>query len=306
MEFLNHNRLPAEDLLFPARLVTIALTAVLALLLAFWTRARFGPAAALLALFLFTLDPNLSAHGHLVTTDMIVALTSFAACLVFERFLASGGTLRLALSGVMLGLALVSKMSALFLLPAFALLYYGRWHRHREPWLAVARHTLLLAVTAAAVVFFTYAPESVRALRGWADGTATPLHKVVARDNALGYGLRVLGRYLGVPAHRYLVGLGDLAERNRQGHESYLLGSVRPRGVWYYFPFAFLVKTSLGVLLLIALAVPLFSPSLARLSATGRSSQHSTSWSGLMVFTPWRISSSGISLAMGGRELREI
>ena len=255
--FLNENRLPAGEILFPARLVSIGLSVALALLAALWMKARFGPGPALAAVLLMTVDPNLCAHGHLVTTDTVVALAGFAACLAFDRFLGRRRAIDLVLAGVLLGLALSVKMSALYLLPTFALLYGLDWRQRRQPLLTAARHGALLAVLAGCVVLAVYGPESVRCLRGWLDGTSTPLNKAVPRDTAVGYGLRLAGRYLHVPAHRYLLGLSDLAERNRRGHESYILGSVQAHGVWYYFPFAFLVKTPLGVLGLLGLCLPL-------------------------------------------------
>src|SRR5690348_4014806 len=78
--FLYRNRVPADRMLFAARLVTIALTLLLGLAIALWTRRHFGAAPALLAAFLFTTDPNLIAHGRYVTTDLIVTLFIFLAC----------------------------------------------------------------------------------------------------------------------------------------------------------------------------------------------------------------------------------
>ena len=57
----------------------------------------------------------------------------------------------------------------------------------------------------------------------------------------------------------YLFGLADVGFTADYSH-SYLLGKVYPHGVWTYFPVAFVIKTTLGLLILLAL-VPL---SLAR------------------------------------------
>src|SRR5262249_10961070 len=65
--FLYLNRVDAEKMLHAARAVTIACTFALGLLLAAWTRKHFGPAAALLAVALYALDPNITAHGRYVT-----------------------------------------------------------------------------------------------------------------------------------------------------------------------------------------------------------------------------------------------
>jgi hypothetical protein len=110
--FLYANRVSADDLLFPARCVTIALTALLGLSIALWTRARFGVAPALVALTLYAFDPNIIAHGRYVTNDLAVALFSFLACVAWGHPV---------LCGLALGLALGSKFSAIFLLPVLVI-----------------------------------------------------------------------------------------------------------------------------------------------------------------------------------------
>jgi len=67
-----------------------------------------------------------------------------------------------------------------------------------------------------------------------------------------------LGRRFGVPSHPYFIGLNLVGQHNREGHDSYILGKLHMAGeggVWYYFPFVFLVKTPLGALLLLGLAL---------------------------------------------------
>jgi hypothetical protein len=255
--FLYHNRIPADTLIFRARLVVIALTAALALLLAFWTRARFGAAAGLLAVFLFTLDPNLSAHGHYVTTDMVGAATSFLACVLFGRFLRSGNALDAGWAGLALGVALVSKFSAIFLVPSFALLYVYALLRKTVRTRSIALHAAVVALSAAAVIVAAYGPESVKVAQKWRSGEATRLVDVANSKHVLDKVMHSAGKRLHLPAHPYFTGLHLLAEHDLRGHDSYFLGKLQKKGVWYYFPVVFAVKTPLGALLLLALCLPL-------------------------------------------------
>ncbi|MGC4049685.1 MAG: hypothetical protein QM757_09255 [Paludibaculum sp.] len=101
------------------------------------------------------------------------------------------------------------------------------------------------------VVAVCYGPET------WRSRHARRLNEVVKKDTAIGYALRVGGRYLHLPAHPFFLGLNEMALHQKAGHPSYMLGSVRQHGTWNYFPFVFLVKTPLGALLLCALALPL-------------------------------------------------
>jgi len=59
-------------------------------LLALWTRAAFGAAAALFALTLFSFDPNMIAYGRYAKDDMLLAFLSFAACIAWAAYLRGG------------------------------------------------------------------------------------------------------------------------------------------------------------------------------------------------------------------------
>jgi len=90
----------ADRLLRVARLPIVALTLFGGAALFFWARALFGDSAALAALALYAFEPNLLAHGRLVTTDMgaaVFALVSFA-CL--QRAISTGGAAPSSLSSL--------------------------------------------------------------------------------------------------------------------------------------------------------------------------------------------------------------
>ncbi|HLJ44753.1 MAG TPA: glycosyltransferase family 39 protein [Bryobacteraceae bacterium] len=148
--FLYTNRLPADAILFPARCVTILLTLALGISIAVWTRWRFGAAAALFAVALVAFDPNLIAHGRYVTTDLAVTLFSFLACIAWEWALRRKTAGGFVIVGVLLGLALGSKFSALFLIPVFVILGFARRPGRKG--------ALLTAGIAVAVVVGLYGP----------------------------------------------------------------------------------------------------------------------------------------------------
>ena len=126
-EFLYRHRLPADRILFMGRLGTIALTLLFGLTLALWSRKKFGEPSALLALTLFAFDPNLIAHGRYATTDLASAAFFFFACIAWIAFLEQPGKGRLALAGIVLGLALATKHSALILIPVLLCLHGIGW-----------------------------------------------------------------------------------------------------------------------------------------------------------------------------------
>lgn len=265
-DFLYRNRLPPDTILFAARVVTIALTALLGLLLAVWTRREFGGGTALLALLLYAFEPNIIAHGRYVTTDLIAALSIFLACIVWGKYLLSGRWTWLALSGVTFGLALVSKFSGVILVPAFLALYLIRWwqqpERHSIRHFALA--LLVVAVLGYAVVIVSYAPEARLFFPVAKHSGYRLLRDVVPKTNLVGDLLAWVGRVIRLPANSFFVGLGAVADHNQFGHNAYLLGMHSMKGWWYYFPVAWAVKSPLAILLAFVLVLAL---ALARLIA---------------------------------------
>ncbi len=242
LEFLYANRAAPELMLGLGRSVSVALTLLFAGWLAWWTRARFGVRAALIALALFCFDPNIIAHGRYVTTDLIASLFIFLAATLWLDYLAAPSRARLALAGLALGGALASKYSALFLVPLVigSGLLAKRW---RETSVAV-----LIAIGVVGLVYFpeVLAVKSRDRLIGHLTGTGS-----------LGHALVWAARKYNLHTWTYLIGLDRLSEHNTVGHPSYLLGEFSDHGWWYYFPVAFAVKTPLATLIATVLSAAL-------------------------------------------------
>lgn len=245
-EFLYHNRLPAEMILFRARLMTILLTIALGLALAVWVRKRFGPAPALGALLLFAFDPNLIAHGRYVTSDMPMTCFAFLACTQWGEYLLDGRRRNLWFAALSFAAALLSKFSAVFILAVFLLLWIARrpgWRHFLQSFGAVALATYL-------AILIAYAPEApalvpgVRLVQPW----RRPVYDVVDERPLAGKLIRWSATRLGLAANSFFEGFSMIAVHNLEGHEAYLLGEPQT-GWWYYFPVVFAVKTPTGVLL---------------------------------------------------------
>ncbi len=112
----------AKTLIFWARMVMVAMSVGAGLLVFFWARELYGNAAGLFALLLFCFSPNILAHGRLVNSDMGLAFFSLLALYCLDRALRRMTPLRVVLAGITLGLALLSKYTALIILPAFLIL----------------------------------------------------------------------------------------------------------------------------------------------------------------------------------------
>jgi Dolichyl-phosphate-mannose-protein mannosyltransferase len=254
IDFLYHNQTSADSLLFAGRSVTILLSLLFLAGTAWFIRRRFGPAAALLTVSLCAFDPNLIAHARYITTDFPVTVFYFAAALLWMEYLLSGRTRDLVLAALAFALALVTKFSALLLLPALAILYLIRWWQRPSDFpvrRAAATGAALFGITVL-VAAAVYWPETLRCWRT----AVPPLAASVKRGNLIGEVLYHAGRWFDLPEHAFLTGLGKVAQHNQGGHDSYLLGMRSDKGWWYYFPIVFAVKSTMaalgGTLLLVA------------------------------------------------------
>jgi hypothetical protein len=101
------------------RYATIALSLLLALYVLKWSYELYGRNGALLSLSLYVFDPNLLAHGQLVTADLPAALMTTMALYHFWYFLKLGGKRQALFSAVTLGLSQLAKYSCVYLYPIF-------------------------------------------------------------------------------------------------------------------------------------------------------------------------------------------
>jgi hypothetical protein len=116
----------ADRLIRVGRLTVVFATLPLLAVIWIWTRRLYGETAALGALALAAVDPNLIAHGHLVTADApVTTLMTVAAYLLWRVLVRGRFGMALAL-GAVLGLALATKYTALVLLPLVVLVLLAR------------------------------------------------------------------------------------------------------------------------------------------------------------------------------------
>jgi 4-amino-4-deoxy-L-arabinose transferase-like glycosyltransferase len=259
-QFLYSNN--ADAVLFRARMAVATLTILTALLVFAAAYEMFAPVVGLLALLLFVFEPNLIAHGSLVTTDMGMTLFLFATVYSYYRYVKNPSVMRLLLTGLCAGLALASKHSAVLLLPILLLLALSETMPH-DPDSKLAPGGRLKCARRLAASLAVVGVLSVGIL--WAfygfhfhmrpQGSAmipdfnqyVPYMQHPRAEKAL----TTLAHYRLLP-EAYLFGLADVFI-TPQHFLSYLLGKVYIHGRWFYFPAAFLIKSTIGFLLLLLL-----------------------------------------------------
>jgi 4-amino-4-deoxy-L-arabinose transferase-like glycosyltransferase len=254
-EFLYQN--DPEKILARTRTFAALLTLLTALVVYFGTREMFGTGAAFIALTLLAFDPNLLAHGALITTDVGLACFMFLSVYMFYRFVKSPSALRLVAAGAVVGLVLAVKHTGLLVLPILFLLALCEiiLGDKRE----MPRRTLKVFGSLALI-----------ALIGWAVLWSTYRFRYDARPNGLqlnpplaayveglkpyeAWPIRTAARFHLLP-ESYLYGLVDV-KLTANYYTSYLLGKVYAHNVWFYFPIAFLIKSTVGVLALFLLTL---------------------------------------------------
>jgi hypothetical protein len=103
-----------------SRYVTVLCATLLGWLIFRWARALYGSAGGLLALTLYVFDPNILAHGGLVTSDLYATWTIALAIWAFWRFLNHDGPGRwraATASALCFALAQLAKYTAAYLVP---------------------------------------------------------------------------------------------------------------------------------------------------------------------------------------------
>ena len=261
-DFVYSNTLNADSILRRARFAAAILTLFAALLTFAAAREMFGQTVGLVALLLFVFEPNLLAHGSLVTTDMGISLCFLATIYSFYRFAKRPSWLRLGVAGVAAGLALAAKFSAVLVLPVLALLALAEVvHGDPESRLAAGgrfKHAMRLA--AALVVVSLIAWMILWSFYGFrfaarpANQTITPpLSAYISymKQPRLEKVMMTIARHHLLP-EAYIYGFADVMITPRYMN-SYIFGTLYRHGKWFYFPGAMLIKSTLGLLILVVL-----------------------------------------------------
>lgn len=106
---------------YVARAVTILFSCLLAYLVFYWSRSLYGVIPALFSLTLYILDPNIIAHSQLVATDLYVTASISLAYFTFWRFARSHRKIDAVFCVFALGLAQITKYTAIVLYPLFVI-----------------------------------------------------------------------------------------------------------------------------------------------------------------------------------------
>ena len=210
-----------HPLLVRARGASVALLLLTVLGVFLWARRAAGETAALGAALLAAASPTLIAHGRLVTPDVGLAAFTVWAGWAAARFDDVPTVARATLTGALVGLACLAKLSGLLLGPALLVV------------IALGRGT---------------ARERVARVAACGIAALLPLYAA--------YGFPGPGALGGVPLPLPAPLVAAIrAQLEEPPYAAYLLGEVRENGGWWwYYLVAFLVKTPLPALAVFLIA----------------------------------------------------
>ena len=255
-----------------ARIAVTILNALLLLLLYLAWRPVIGRQAGIFALAFVALNPFMIANGSIVTTDVSSAILMGASLGVavklldhLQRYLP---TLKLAiLYGILVGLAMLAKFSAVVLLPITGLILIVYIGLVRRSWRTLGSTVLALIISGAVafvVIMALYVPQTRNMEADGISATATMLLNSSKSQSAVPLvsqipNIPIVGKGIG----EYLVGVLFVQSRVNTGdNQIFFDGHIYGyKGAGpSYFPVTYIAKMplALSVLGLLALVLGLF------------------------------------------------
>ena len=246
----------SEAMLTAARFA-VSLFAIL-LLLAVWFFARkmFGLPVAIICGVLLAFEPNLLAHGALVTTDVAAALGILLAVYALYCYELQPNFSRLLGLGLAIGFALGAKHSTVLLAVILPALMVGDalLTARRELTRRLLRRAGAFVAAGAIAMAVLWASYGFRyAARPGGATVASPPKLVLVHGALATKFVPQLERWRVAP-EAYLVGLQDVLCESEVGRPAFILGKLYKEGQWFYFPVAAMIKFTLPLLLMVLLS----------------------------------------------------
>jgi Dolichyl-phosphate-mannose-protein mannosyltransferase len=244
--FWESNRAHFREIFFGSRMPMVLITLLLGALVFIYARWLFGARAAVLAVALYSIEPNILAHGRIIKD--IHAAFAYLLFFVALHIYAVAPTLRRAVFlGAAAGLALAMKFSMALVVPVFligAIALIACAPRRGQKRRMILTQLVAVACIALFVInasyLFRHQPltsADVVWIGQAAPGNAPSLLAVINAASVL------------FPPY-FLFGIVSGLARNAGDHQLFLLGMYSTKGWWYYFPVVFALKTTVPFFLL--------------------------------------------------------
>lgn len=202
-----------------------------------WANRYGGPVAGFLAAGMFCTLPSVLGHAGLATTDIPFTATLLCALYAFVLWIEMPAQRRAAIFGLALGLALITKFSALIFFPVCALtaiVLRGVLHQEERP-ADRPRWSRGVPTTAAVCTLLVWAAYRF-SFGSVGEQPGAALLRLSEQTSAL-------------PAPEFFLGLRHLSLHSALGHGAYAFGEIHQFGFWYFYPLGLAIKTPIPFML---------------------------------------------------------
>jgi glutamine amidotransferase-like uncharacterized protein len=282
--FVEVNGLDCRRLFFAGRIICIPFSLLGLFFCWSWAKRLYGDLAGLLAAFLWCFSPSVLGHGQLVSTDLAAASMALVASYYSWAWLRTAAWTKALVAGVALGAAALIKLTLLLLFPLvviWAMLFvFYEPARHPTP---ESRRTRVWRYLRQCVVVFGIALYTINLAYCFEGVPFQPREMFFKSDLLRPLGINpirdaeseasdVWFRDIWIPLPKSFVrGIDQQRYDFETPSYCYLNGQWKLGGWWYYYLYAFSIKTPLGTLAIGLLA-------LTTLALSRRLSGHSPHW----------------------------
>ena len=250
--FLDQN----DNLLPYARMTSVILGVLLGILIYLFAKKLYGINAALFALFLYTLSPNILAHSRLATLDIGITFFFFLSVICFYMLLEKQNLKWFFIAAITFGLAQIAKFPAILLIPIFIILItifclqkkefniksLSKYLKTENTIIHLTLSFVGILLTGLFILHLTYLPlgdltEDAQFI--YDELNDSPIFKI---------------EELILPTN-YVFGLEMQGYHSEFGHHAYLFGMRSETGWWYYYILGLLIKTPIAMLLFFILSI---------------------------------------------------
>ena len=254
-----------EFILYSARFIVLLAGFLAGLAVYFWSRRLFGVKGALVSLFLFSFSPTILAHSGIAASDMITSFFFMTSLCSVWYMMKKINLLTILASSFSLGILFISKYSAFFFVFVFIIIAVFRIFSGKRLAIdifkirkTIGNKTVKLAaflscaiVNAIIIFALIWMFYSFRySISDSGDAQITEfLWAQATLDSPVSRAVKFAADKHILP-EAYLYGF-IYTYTHSKNRSAFLKGSYSSEGWWYFFPYAFLVKTSPGLLLLL-------------------------------------------------------
>jgi len=254
--YLTKHSPPAFQWLVEARWATAAFSALGIFFSYRWAKTLYGGGAAVIAVLLWSVCPNLIGHAALCTPDVAAAALGVGTGYAFHLWLKESSWRNTAFLTLLLSLAQLTKFTWLFLYLLFPVIWIlVRYGNKENRWRAITQFAACCVVSVF-LINLCYGFEGSFTKLGEFEFISESLGGIHPKDTAAN---RFQDSWLGslpVPLpYNYVCGIDSQRYDFEKGLWSYFRGEWRQGGWWQYYLYALAIKVPLGTWLLLAVTV---------------------------------------------------